>query len=227
MDVKGVTGMVEGLKARSEGDDDVGAKITAAAAWEMCKECIQTLPTGAKILNLPLSLLPSIHALSLSKLRHLTALLSRTRGNLVCVPLYSSLSTTYTLSVLMDTHYGKGKTDHSKLEEAVTVMQDVFSKSLNDRTEYGKGEIGEGGSKKVLVLRTVNLLFKSYFRLNTLRLCKNISRPVTARNLHNPSNPPLGGTGEILTYFYYTGRVAMFEDNLIEAEEYLNKAYLG
>jgi len=71
----------------------------------------------------------------------------------------------------------------------------------------------------------VNLLFKSYFKLNTLRLCKNISRPVEAKGLSTAL--PLGGMGEILTYQYYTGRVAMFEDNYEGAEKALMKAYKG
>jgi hypothetical protein len=74
-------------------------------------------------------------------------------------------------------------------------------------------------------MRTVNLLFKAYFRLNTLRLCKNISRPVEAKGLDKVV--PLGGKVEILTYNYYTGRVAMFEDDYGRAEENLVKAYKG
>lgn len=135
------------------------------------------------------------------------------------------MSDAYNLSILMDVHFGSGLTDHSRLSEVVTCLQDVFSKSLNDRTALTSSKLGEGESKKTLVMRTVNLLFKAYFRLNTLRLCKNISRPVEAKGLDKVV--PLGGKVEILTYNYYTGRVAMFEDDYGRAEENLVKAYKG
>jgi hypothetical protein len=70
--------------------------------------------------------------------------------------------------------------DHAKLQSAVTLLQESFSKTLNDRTELIVDEpLSEEGSKKVGVLYIVNQLFSMYFRLNTLRLCKNLVRYVS------------------------------------------------
>ena len=90
-------------------------------------------------------MLQAAHSLSLQKVRLLASLLSRSKGNGLCLPLHTSMSTAYALSVLVDAQFGTGRTDHSRLEEVVTVLQDVFSKSLNDRTEMTDNRIsGEG-----------------------------------------------------------------------------------
>jgi hypothetical protein len=67
--------------------------------------------------------------------------------------------------------------DWVKVQSAVTLLQESFSKALNDRTEYRpNAPLDEEGSKKAGVLLIVNQLFSMYFRLNTLRLCKNLLR---------------------------------------------------
>lgn len=67
--------------------------------------------------------------------------------------------------------------DHAKIQSAVTLLQESFSKTLNDRTEFQPLQpLSEEGSKKAGVLFIVNELFSMYFRLNTLRLCKNLVR---------------------------------------------------
>ncbi len=92
---------------------------------------------------------------------------------------------------------------------------------MNDRKELVPGApLSEDGSKKVGVLYIVNQLFAMYFRLNTLRLCKNLLRPVETRNLHKSGN-----TGDIVTYRYFVGRLNMFEDLYDLAEENLNYAF--
>mmetsp|Transcript_24249 Transcript_24249/g.27699 ORF Transcript_24249/g.27699 Transcript_24249/m.27699 type:complete len:281 (-) Transcript_24249:85-927(-) len=116
----------------------------------------------------------------------------------------------------------KGRNDHSRLNAAVTLLQESFSKTLNDRKELiVDSPLSESGSKKIGVLYIVNLLFAMYFRLNTLRLCKNLLRPVETRNLHKS-----GDMGDMVTYKYYVGRLHMFEDNYSEAEENLDYALL-
>lgn len=102
----------------------------------------------------------------------------------------------------------------------MTLLQESFSRTLNDRKELIPGApLSEEGSKKVGVLYIVNQLFAMYFRLNTLRLCKNLVRPVESRNLHMSGNK-----GDMVTYRYFVGRLNMFEDVYELAEENLNYA---
>lgn len=76
------------------------------------------------------------------------------------------------------------------------------------------------GSKKAGVLDIVNQLFSMYFRLNILRLCKNLIRPVETRKLNEQ-----GAMGQMVTYKYYIGRLNMFEDNHETAEQNLDYAF--
>jgi hypothetical protein len=76
------------------------------------------------------------------------------------------------------------------------------------------------GSKKAGVLPIVNELFGMYFRLNILRLCKNLIRPVESRKLHEH-----GTMGQLVTYRYYSGRLNMFEDQHGQAEQNLDYAF--
>ena len=113
------------------------------------------------------------------------------------------------------------KDANANLQKAVTVLQESYSKTSNDRREYRPGAAldDEEGSKKAGVLSIVNELFAIYFRLNTLRLCKNLLRPVESRKLHEQ-----GKMSEMVTYRYYVGRLFLFEDQYQAAEENLDYA---
>lgn len=76
------------------------------------------------------------------------------------------------------------------------------------------------GSKKAGVVAIVNELFAMYFRLNILRLCKNLIRPVESRKLHES-----GSMGQMVTYKYYIGRLNMYEDQHAMAEKNLDFAF--
>lgn len=111
--------------------------------------------------------------------------------------------------------------DNSRLQNAVTLLQESFSRTINDRKEFHPNTpYSVEGSKKAGVLLIVNELFGIYFRLNTLRLCKNLLRPVEGRNLHEQ-----GTMGQVVTYKYYVGRLNLFEDNYKEAETGLEFAF--
>jgi len=128
-----------------------------------------------------------------------------------------------------------------QLHAAVQLLQDSYSKTFCDRKEVTvrptrkplaqrspqKTNVSEksntvfdsNGSKKVAVLPIVNQLCAMYFRLNILRLCKNLTRPVELKGLHK-----LAHRGDQVTYRYYTGRLALYEDNHEMAESHLDYA---
>eukprot|EP00978_Attheya_sp_CCMP212_P005865 scaffold13078_cov48-Attheya_sp.AAC.6 len=98
-------------------------------------------------------------------------------GNWLVPALQATCRTTHRMAVLADA--AKLRNDHARLQSAVTLLQESFSKTLNDRKEFKpNAPLGEDGSKKAGVLFIVNQLFSMYFRLNTLRLCKNLLRCV-------------------------------------------------
>lgn len=109
---------------------------------------------------------------------------------------------------------------HTKLQKAVPILQESYSKTFNDRTEYQPGALFDtSGSKQAGVLAIVNELFGMYFRLNILRLCKNLIRPVETKKLSEK-----GSMAEMVTYKYYIGRLSMFEDDHARAETNLEYA---
>jgi nuclear mRNA export protein PCID2/THP1 len=106
------------------------------------------------------------------------------------------------------------------LQKAVTLLQESFARTMNDRKDWDpEAPYNEDGSKKAGVLFIVNELFAIYFFLNTLRLCKNLLRPVESRQLHLR-----GSTSQMVTYRFYVGRLCMFEDQYAQAEEHLEYA---
>lgn len=77
-------------------------------------------------------------------------------------------------------------------------------------------------NKKLGALFIVNQLFKIYFRLNTIQLCRNLIRAV-----EGPAFPDFEkfSKSDKVTYQYYVGRISMFEDQYHKAETCLDYAW--
>jgi nuclear mRNA export protein PCID2/THP1 len=147
-------------------------------------------------------------------------------GNWLVPTLHMICRMTHQAAVLADKESAANNTSNSKdsnanLQKAVTVLQESYSKTSNDRKEFKPDAPldDEEGSKKAGVLAIVNELFAIYFKLNTLRLCKNLLRPVESRKLHEQ-----GKMSEMVTYRFYVGRLFLFEDQYQAAEENLDYA---
>lgn len=141
-------------------------------------------------------------------------------GNWLLSALHTVCVNTYRAAVIADNVIGRGHNDHTRLEKAVSLLQESYSKTFNDRTALKpNAPLSDEGSKKAGVLFIVNQLFSMYFRLNKLRLCKNLIKPVEIHHLHQQ-----GTMGEMVTYRYYVGRLNTFEDQYDEAEKNLEFA---
>lgn len=75
-------------------------------------------------------------------------------------------------------------------------------------------------TKKWGMMSLVNQLFKVYFRVNKLHLCKPLIRAIESSPLKNHF-----AVGQQVTYRYYVGRKAMFDSNYKSAGEYLTYAF--
>ena len=90
----------------------------------------------------------------------------------------------------------------------------------------GGGPVGGAGSgapsKKDAALPLVVTLFRVYFALNTLRLCKNLINAVNSRQF-----PPLATfpRGQVVAYQYFTGRLALFDEDYEAADAALGAAF--
>lgn len=79
-------------------------------------------------------------------------------------------------------------------------------------------------SRKWALYHTTNLLFKTYFKLNSISLCKNIIRSLTVTNA---DMPPLEAFPKAhrVTFHYYTGVIHFLEEDYKVAEENLTTAW--
>ena len=75
-------------------------------------------------------------------------------------------------------------------------------------------------TRKLTIFAVTNVLFKIYFKLNTLQLCGKLINLVETRDTMD--NLKLFPVSDVVTYKYYVGRLKMFEDQYEEAKECLN-----
>ena len=77
-------------------------------------------------------------------------------------------------------------------------------------------------TRKLTIFAVTNVLFKIYFKLNTLQLCGKLINLVETRD--TMENLTLFPVSDVVTYKYYVGRLKMFEDQYEEARECLKFA---
>ncbi|GAA5949990.1 hypothetical protein JCM3765_007762 [Sporobolomyces pararoseus] len=114
-----------------------------------------------------------------------------------------------TVAQLADNRLVEQQQKPGKLEEASRLLQKCFSCCLNDRA----GEWST--SRKMGTYYLATLLFKTYFKLNSTALCKNIIRGIHAAELPSLDKYPRAHqTG----YNYYMGVFAFLREDYKEAE---------
>jgi nuclear mRNA export protein PCID2/THP1 len=121
---------------------------------------------------------------------------------------------------------GGGGGSTKALESCGAVLQRCFAAAM----QGGGPSSGSGGagaartSKKAAALPIVVTLFRVYFALNTLRLCKNLIAAVNSRQF-----PPLESfpRGQLVAYQYFTGRLALFDEDYDAADAALGAAFEG
>ena len=66
--------------------------------------------------------------------------------------------------------------------------------------------------KKLALLEIINTLFKVYFQLNTLRLCKMLINAVNSKQFLEFDMFP---ASQRVTYRYFTGRLNIFDEKYV------------
>ncbi|CAG8108528.1 unnamed protein product [Penicillium salamii] len=106
---------------------------------------------------------------------------------------------------------------NANLEEAARVINRMFTLCLSDRAAIEE-------SRKWGIYNMTNLLFKIYFKINSVGLTKNILRAIQASAADLPS-PDAFPKSHIVTFKYYVGVIHFLEENYAEAEEHLTWAW--
>ena len=81
---------------------------------------------------------------------------------------------------------------------------------------------GADRGKRMATLPLACELFKTYFKLDTLQMCKNLTRTLEAPNAIPLDSFPVG---QLVTYRFYTGRLAVFDENYAKADADLSFAF--
>jgi len=108
---------------------------------------------------------------------------------------------------------GHGKPGET-LEKAAEVLMGCFRVCANDN------RCAPEDSKKWGMLNLVNQLFKIYFKINKLHLCKPLIRAIDGLPIKDKFS-----ISQLVTYRYYIGRKAMFDSDFKAAEETLSFAF--
>lgn len=101
-----------------------------------------------------------------------------------------------------------GKTP-DKLKAAGSFLMKVF------------GVLAGKGPKRVGALHVTCQLFKVYFKLGTVHLCRSVIRSIETARIFDFEEFP---TRDKVTYMYYTGRLEVFNENFPAADQKLSYA---
>ncbi|KAJ5893391.1 PCI/PINT associated module [Penicillium taxi] len=106
---------------------------------------------------------------------------------------------------------------HENLEEAARVLNRMFTLCLSDRAPIDE-------SRRWGIYNITNLLLKTYFKIDSIGLTKNLLRALKAQSHDLPA---LGAfpKSHIVTFEFYVGLINFLEENYVEAEEHLSFAW--
>ncbi|GAB4853803.1 Enhanced ethylene response protein 5 [Ancistrocladus abbreviatus] len=103
-----------------------------------------------------------------------------------------------------------GKTPE-KLKGAGSFLMKVF------------GVLAGKGPKRVGALHVTCQLFKIYFKLGTVHLCRSVIRSIETARIFDFEEFP---ARDKVTYMYYTGRLEVFNENFLAADQKLSYALI-
>ncbi|KAK1830318.1 COP9 signalosome complex subunit 12 [Podospora conica] len=106
---------------------------------------------------------------------------------------------------------------HEKLEDCARQLNRLFNLCLSDRAPLDN-------SRKWGIYHVANLLFKTYFKLNSAPLSNNILKSLSAGR---GDMPPLSKfpKSQQVTYKYYEGVLRFLEEDYVQAEKHLTEAW--
>ncbi|RYP12838.1 hypothetical protein DL767_011063 [Monosporascus sp. MG133] len=105
--------------------------------------------------------------------------------------------------------------EHKQLEDCARHLNRIFTLCLSDRAPLEE-------SRKWGIYYAINLLFKTYFKLNAASLSKNVLKALSASKGDMPSIDKFPASQQV-TFKYYEGVLAFLEENYVEAWQMCHK----
>ncbi|KAK0384207.1 hypothetical protein NLU13_8295 [Sarocladium strictum] len=216
---KGVTndeikGWVDVYEAYWKALGEITAGETGKSSWtkvyESWRDLTSTLVRGYNQFNFPAWTVPSLYVIG--KYLRLFAIRSdaeRSRG--------ASLPATG--ASLMQDDFDPESEKQAQLRDCEQHLKRIFTLCLNDRAELHE-------SRKWGIYYVINLLFKTYFKLNSASLSRTILKTLAVYK-DKGDMPPLEAfpKSHRVTFKYYEGVLFFLEENYIEAEKHLTEAW--
>ncbi|PBP25952.1 PCI domain-containing protein [Diplocarpon rosae] len=127
----------------------------------------------------------------------------------------SAASSTGSVTNFDDSHPEAEKNE--RLEDAARQLNRIFTICLSDRAPLEE-------SRKWGIYNIINLLFKTYFKLNSIALSKNILKAIQAYRGDMPTLDAFPKAHQV-TFKYYVGVIYFLEEAYEEAEKHLTEAW--
>lgn len=131
-----------------------------------------------------------------------------------CLPIMYKVCSDLRLLAQKCEEQGCGSKPGELLEKAAESLMACFRVCAADNRSTDEE------TKRHGMLNLVNQLFKVYFRINKLHLCKPLIRAIESSAFRDSFPLP-----ELVTYKYFVGRKAMFDSDYKAADEYLSFAF--
>lgn len=103
------------------------------------------------------------------------------------------------------------------LVECSRHLNRIFQICLSDRAPIEE-------SRKWGIYYAINLLFKTFFKLNNASLCKGVLKALSATSKDMPSIDKFPKSQQV-TFKYYEGVLAFLEEDYVKAEQHLTQAW--
>ncbi|KAK1755098.1 protein CSN12 [Echria macrotheca] len=194
--------------ARDPASDSKGSQLLWTKVYESWRELLNTILRGYNSLGFEAWTIPCLYVV-LKHLREFALKADFERNN-------SSSVDTAAQSTFQD-DFNPESDQNRVLEDCARQLNRAFNACLTDRSELEN-------SRKIGIYYVINLLFKTYFKLNSASLSKNVLKALQA------------GRGDMLpleafpksqqvTFKYYEGLLCFLEENYVQAEEHLTQAW--
>ncbi|TAQ86388.1 hypothetical protein B7494_g5290 [Chlorociboria aeruginascens] len=125
-----------------------------------------------------------------------------------------SAGTNGSVNALQDDLNPEGE-KNEKLEDAARHLNRIFNICLSDRAPLEE-------SRKWAIYNIINLLFKTYFKLNSISLSKNILKAIQAYRGDMPSLEAFPLSHQV-TFKYYVGVIYFLEEDYTQHGDYVTR----
>lgn len=197
-------------KALCEITSGESGKSSWTKVYEAWKDLTSNLIRGYNHFNFPAWTVPSLYVVG--KYLRLFAIRSDTERT-------RAASFPTTGASLMQDDFDPETEKQAQLRDCEQHLKRIFTLCLNDRAELHE-------SRKWGIYYVINLLFKTYFKLNSASLSRTILKTLAVYK-EKGDMPPLESfpKSHRVTFKYYEGVLFFLEENYLEAEKHLSEAW--